>query len=314
MTLALIAMSHSPLLDYVEPPAEVKTAVEEAFAAARAFALDFDPDLIINIGPDHYNGFFYDIMPPFAVGYGATAVGDFGTHAGPLNVPAEEADALTRSLMEQGFDVTVSFAMEVDHGAVQPMGIIFGDAAAKPVIPVFINSVAPPFIPVRRIRSFGTALGEYLKKLDKRVLIIGSGGLSHEPPVPQIATATPEVRAALLGGGRHLTAEAREARTTRVIDAAREFAASGGTSLKALAPEWDLELMRILASGDLSPLDSWTPEGMAEIAGNSSHEVRTWIAAYAALAAAGEYEVTYSFYRPIHEYIAGFGVTTARLL
>jgi 2,3-dihydroxyphenylpropionate 1,2-dioxygenase len=39
--------------------------------------------------------------------------------------------------------------------------------------------------------------------------------------------------------------------------------------------------------------------------------VRTWIAAYAALGAAGAYTVQYSFYKPIPEYIAGFGVTTA---
>ena len=52
---------------------------------------------------------------------------------------------------------------------------------------------------------------------------------------------------------------------------------------------------------------------MTEIAGNSSHEVRTWIAAYAALGAVGPYTVQYSYYRPIREYIAGFGVTAATL-
>ena len=52
---------------------------------------------------------------------------------------------------------------------------------------------------------------------------------------------------------------------------------------------------------------------MARIAGNSSHEVRTWIAAYAALGAAGTYSVRYSYYRPIRELIAGFGLTTVTL-
>ena len=64
MTLALVTMSHSPLLELVDPPAEVKAEVEAAFEEARAFVKDYDPDLVINIGPDHYNGFFYDIMPP----------------------------------------------------------------------------------------------------------------------------------------------------------------------------------------------------------------------------------------------------------
>ncbi|AWB90195.1 3-carboxyethylcatechol 2,3-dioxygenase [Salinibacterium hongtaonis] len=314
MTLALVTMSHSPLLEFVDPPADVKAEVEAAFEAARSFVKKYDPDLVINIGPDHYNGFFYDIMPPFCVGYDAVAIGDFGTQAGPLDVPTEIATELTEFLMERGIDMTVSLRMEVDHGAVQPMEIIYGDITAKPVLPIFINSVAPPFTPLKRIRQLGEELGAFIAErlADKKVLVIGSGGLSHEPPVPQIATATPEVREALLGGGRHLTPEARDARQQRVINAAKDFAAGVGV-VKPLAPEWDQELMRILASGDLSPIDAWTPAEMSEIAGNSSHEVRTWIAAYAALGAVGDYTVDYSFYRPIPEYIAGFGVTTATL-
>jgi 2,3-dihydroxyphenylpropionate 1,2-dioxygenase len=314
MTLALVTMSHSPLLEYVDPPADVKAAVDASFDQVRSFVHEYDPDLVINIGPDHYNGFFYDIMPPFCIGYEAVGVGDFGTQAGPLDVPTDTARALTEFLMERGIDMTVSLRMEVDHGAVQPMEIIYGDFTAKPMLPIFINSVAPPFAPLKRIRQLGQSIGEFVKSelADQKVLVIGSGGLSHEPPVPQIATATPEVRETLLGGGRHLTPEARDARQQRVINAAKDFAA-GINVVKPLAPEWDVELMRILASGDLSPLDDWSPDWMSEVAGNSSHEVRTWIAAYSALGALGEYTVDYSFYKPIPEYIAGFGVTTATL-
>ena len=52
---------------------------------------------------------------------------------------------------------------------------------------------------------------------------------------------------------------------------------------------------------------------MARIAGNSAHEVRTWIAGYAALGTAGSYTVRFSYYRPIRELIAGFGLTTVTL-
>jgi len=80
-----------------------------------------------------------------------------------------------------------------------------------------------------------------------------------------------------------------------------------------IAPEWDRELMEILASGDLSPLDGWAPDWMEQVAGHSAHEVRTWIAGYAALGAVGDYTVQFSYYRPIKEYIAGFGITTVTL-
>ena len=35
------------------------------------------------------------------------------------------------------------------------------------------------------------------------------------------------------------------------------------------------------------------------------------IAAYSALSTAGPYDITYRYYRPIPEFIAGFSVTTA---
>jgi 2,3-dihydroxyphenylpropionate 1,2-dioxygenase len=179
-------------------------------------------------------------------------------------------------------------------------------------VPIFINCVAPPFTPVRRVRLLGEALGRHLATLDQKILLIASGGLSHDPPVPRIATATPQQRRMLMGEGGPLSPEAREARQQRVIAAARDFAA-GTATIQDLAPEWDRKLLRILASGDLTPLDAWTPDEMTRIAGNSAHEVRTWIAGYAALGAAGRYSVQYSYYRPIRELIAGFGLTTVTL-
>jgi 2,3-dihydroxyphenylpropionate 1,2-dioxygenase len=136
--------------------------------------------------------------------------------------------------------------------------------------------------------------------------------LSHDPPVPRIAEATAGQRAMLMGEGGPLSPAARDARQQRVAHAARDFAA-GTATIQDLAPEWDRELLEILASGDLTPLDAWTPDEMTRIAGNSAHEVRTWIAGYAALGAAGRYTVQYSYYRPIRELIAGFGLTTVTL-
>ena len=65
--------------------------------------------------------------------------------------------------------------MRVDHGAVQPIEIVYGEITAKPFVPVFINCVAPPFTPVRRVRLLGEAVGRHLATLDKKVLLISSG-------------------------------------------------------------------------------------------------------------------------------------------
>jgi len=310
MTLALLATSHSPLLEHATLEPEVAAELEENFAVARQFVTDFDPDLVVSFAPDHFNGFFYRQMPPFCIGYAATSIGDYGSQAGPLDVPEDIARGIAEATLAAGVDVTVSLDMEVDHGAVQPIEVVFGDITAKPIVPVFINSVAPPFSPISRIRALGEAIGAHLATLDARVLLISSGGLSHDPPVPRLATATPEQRRMLLGQNGTPTPEARAARQQRVIDAAREFA-DGTATIQDLAPDWDRELMAILAAGDLAPLDAWDPDEMARVAGNSAHEVRTWIAGYAALGAAGPYTVQHSYYRPIRALIAGFGLTTA---
>jgi 2,3-dihydroxyphenylpropionate 1,2-dioxygenase len=312
MTVALLAMSHSPLLDHAELDADVSGELENAFDGARRFVHAFDPDVIVNFAPDHYNGFFYRLMPPFCIGYAAESIGDYGSQAGRLDVPENLARGLAEAVIGDGIDLAVSLDMQVDHGAVQPVEVLYGDIRAKPFIPVFINSVAPPFTPMQRIRLLGAAIGRHLATLDRKVLLIASGGLSHDPPVPRMADATPAQRRMLMGDGGPLSPEARDARQRRVIDTAREFAA-GTATIQDLAPAWDRELMAILASGDLTPLDAWTPEEMTRVAGNSAHEVRTWIAAYAALGAVGLYTVQYSYYRPIRELIAGFGLTTVTL-
>ncbi|MFI6958541.1 3-carboxyethylcatechol 2,3-dioxygenase [Nocardia sp. NPDC050408] len=311
MPHALLCMSHSPLLHHVDPPEDVKASVDAAFEQARAFVRDFAPDLVVNFGPDHYNGFFYDLMPPFCIGYRARGTGDYDSFAGELNVPTDVAEALAEHVIDRGIDVAISRQMEVDHGAVQPMEIIFGDVAPVPVVPIFVNSVARPFVKMSRVRAFGQAVGEYFASSNSRILFIGSGGLSHDPPVPQIATAT-EAQRKLLTDGRNPTPEARAARQTRVIDTARAFAA-GDADIMDLNPDWDRAFLDVCRSGRVENFDGYRAEEMDAVAGHSAHEVRNWVSAYSALAACGDYRVTYEFYRPIKEYIAGFGITTAVL-
>ncbi|MEE2060572.1 3-carboxyethylcatechol 2,3-dioxygenase [Rhodococcus artemisiae] len=310
MTQALLCMSHSPLLEHATPPAETEAAVQAAFAQAKAFVKEFDPELIVNFGPDHFNGFFYDLMPPFCLGYTAHGTGDYDSYDGALDVPTDLAEDLAQFVIDRGIDLAISRRMEVDHGAVQPMEILYdGDVASKPVLPVFVNSVARPFVPMSRVRAFGHAIGEYFAGVDRRVLFIGSGGLSHDPPVPQFDTANAAQRE-FLTVGRNPTPEFRAARQANTIETARKFAA-GEADIMDLNPEWDRGFLDVCASGRVEDFDRYTADGMDAVAGHSSHEVRTWVAAYSALHACGPYRVGYEFYRPIREYIAGFAVTTA---
>jgi 2,3-dihydroxyphenylpropionate 1,2-dioxygenase len=309
--LAVCCMSHSPLLNLPGPPQDLLDEIESALADARDFVTSYDPELVVIFSPDHYNGFFYKAMPPFCIGTAAQGVGDFGTHAGPLDVPGDIATDCAKAVLASGIDVAISASMDVDHGTVQPLQKLFGDATARPVIPIFINSVATPLGPLRRVRALGTAVGAYLATLGKRVLVVGSGGLSHDPPVPTLATAPPAALERIVHG-RPMTTEQRQARQVAVIDAARAFAAGKGP-LQPLNPDWDQAFLELLDANRLTEVDAWSNAWIAQEAGNSAHEIRTWVAAFATLAAHGRYETVQRFYRAAPELIAGFAIRTAVL-
>ena len=147
-------------------------------------------------------------------------------------------------MIGDGIDLAVSLDMQVDHGAVQPIEIVYGDITAKPFVPVFINSVAPPFTPVQRVRLLGEAIGRHLAALDKKVLLISSGGLSHDPPVPADRRGHRRSAGHADGGGRPAVARRRVTpASSGSSQAARDFAA-GTATIQDLAPEWDRELLR----------------------------------------------------------------------
>ena len=302
-------MSHSPLLNLPGPSAELLDDIGAAIGAARAFVADFAPELTVVFSPDHYNGFFYRLMPPFCIATGASGVGDYGSHLGPLDVPAQTALDCAAAVLDAGVDVAISTGIDVDHGTTQPLQELFGDATSVPVIPVFINSVATPLGPIARSRALGAAIGTYLAGLDRRVLLLASGGLSHDPPVPTLATA-PEAALPRIVDGAPMRPEGRAARQRQVMTAAAEFAAGTG-SCRPLNPDWDTALLDLLDTGDLAAVDGWTNDRIAAEAGNSAHEVRTWVAAFAALATAGPYRTANHYYRPAPELIAGFAIRTA---
>lgn len=309
MPVALCTTSHSPLMGRHDPEPAVRAEVDEMLGRAREFVADFAPDLVVVFGPDHYNGFLYDLMPSFCIGAAAESVGDYGLPKGPLPVDRDAALAIARQVLAAGVDIAVSEAMQVDHGIVQPLTVLFPSLAEVALVPIFINCVAEPLGPAVRARHLGTAVGQALRELDRRVLVVGSGGLSHDPPVPRLAEASPEV-AERITHGHNPTPEQRARRESATVAAARDFAGGRGP-YQALNPDWDALVLRSLAAGEFSTVDEQPNDWFVVQGGHSAHEVRTWIAAYAALAAHGPYEVRSSYYRAIPEWFAGFATTTA---
>ena len=100
----------------------------------------------------------------------------------------------------------------------------------------------------------------------------------------------------------------REAATIAV---AQEFAA-GKSDLQRLAPNFDRSFQDLLRDNELATVDDWHDAWLTENFGRAVHEIRTWVAAFSALAATGPFDTEQCYYRPIDEWIAGFGIMTAR--
>jgi 2,3-dihydroxyphenylpropionate 1,2-dioxygenase len=311
MPVKLICVSHTPLLDFASPPPEIEASARAAFTNLAEQVKAYDPTLIISFGPDHFNGFFYDLMPSFCVGLRATAAGDWNYGPAALNVPEDKALGLIEYCLKHDIDLSYSYRMQADHGITQPLDLFCeGQLDRYPVIPIFINSAANPMPHPKRVIQMGRVIGEYLKTLDERILIIGSGGLSHDPPTPQIQTAPTEVQEFLIAG-RNPTVDARNSRQSKVIEVGQRLANGDMSAALPLNPEWDKDLLQRFKHADFDYLAAMSSEEIRRDGGRGGQEIRAWMAAFASLSTFGEYDAEIQYYEPIQEWIAGMGMMTA---
>jgi 2,3-dihydroxyphenylpropionate 1,2-dioxygenase len=311
MSFAAVCAAHAPLALHSATVAEQKDSYLAAMSRVGDWVRDFAPELIIEFAPDHFNGFFYRLMPSFCLGMEARSIGDWSTSAGMLPVPSDLAMRALTTTRAAEIDCDISYRMIVDHGFTQVLELMFGSISAFPIIPVMINCAAPPRPTFRRVRLLGEALGQFARESGLRVAFVGSGGLSHDPPIVKIDEAEERAREAMIMGGE-LDAAARAERETRVVTAAQNFAKGRNRHLPP-NPKWDREFMQLMKSGDIAKVDSWKEEAITDVAGCGGHEVRTWIATFAALSAAtgGTYQTEIEFYDSVMSWMTGMGVVRA---
>lgn len=312
MIVAAACLSHTPYLDRARAEPRVEARFYEAVDEVAAEMSEARPDVLIAFHPDHYNGVFYDLMPPFCVAAAAVSIGDFGTVAGALRVDTALSTSLVDHCLRNGFDMALAHALKVDHGLAQPLEMVAAELPSLVILPVFVNCAAEPRPSFRRCRELGALVGRWAHALSQRVALLGSGGLSHDPPIASLATASGDVRDALIAG-RDPSHGTRLARQRRVFATGRAFAA-GEATIRQLNPDWDRRVLNHLARGELAFADDWEDEdALTEEAGCGAHELRTWIAALSALATASDVPVRELFYHPILEWITGTAVVSTSL-
>lgn len=160
----------------------------DGFKAAHGWLDANRPDAVVVIYNDHGLNFFLDKLPTFAVG----AAHEY-RHADegwglPITRPFPGDPAFSwhiiESLVADEFDVTTCQEMLVDHAFTIPLSLLWPGTDARPVktIPIEINTVQHPLPTPARCLKFGQAIGRAIDSYaqDMKVLVVGSGGLSHQ--------------------------------------------------------------------------------------------------------------------------------------
>jgi 2,3-dihydroxyphenylpropionate 1,2-dioxygenase len=301
--IGLVGMSHSPFATMLAPPTGSASGARFLADAARVAAAVtlLAPDAVVVIGPDHFHANFYDVMPPFVLGVEqAEAFGDFGSRSGPLPVASALAWAIRDGLAGAGFDIALSYALTVDHGITQSYDMVGGQAAI-PLVPLVVNTAAPPLPPLRRCVALGRSLGAAILAAEAgRVLLIASGGLSHWLPSndPREPCVPADRRAAMIHGRQDV----------RAFSASREprVRALAGNPAARVNATWDTWFLKQLGTGDLDPVAELDDDVLDEQAGSGSHEIRTWLIGFAAVGR----PLVWTSYEPVPEWITGMGIGT----
>lgn len=276
---------------------------------------EFDPDLTIIFGCDHYSNIFLELAPTFLVGHKAKSPGiDYGGISGDLNVPIERSTDLARNLVADGFDIANSYDMNVDHGFTVVLGhFLKKELGARPVIPVHINAMSDPLPSLLRCREFGAAVGSWAAGLGKRVAFLGSAGLSHQTDFvfPQYATAPDEKFQELMVHGpsdASMTEVEWHGSIERAMDKMSSEIIDGSFVAPWINAEWDTNFLGLLENGDLTVFDEWTDDYIRSNAGFGAGEIRLFVAAAAAAQSAGMNNISVDLYSDRTTFGTGFGV------
>ena len=165
----------------------------DAIAQLRQKLEALRPDVAIVIGDDQHENILDDNTPPFTIFIGAEA--EATTSLRYLNqaksdnrtrygIDSELAKHLLADLMDNGFDPAYSKMTRYDgglgHAFARVLKFLLADASCR-VVPIMVNTYFPPAPSPQRCVQFGRALAAAIRRHPgtQRIVIIGSGGLSH---------------------------------------------------------------------------------------------------------------------------------------
>ncbi len=190
--IAGVACSHVPAIgaaiDLGKTREPYWVPLFKGFERSKQWMAETRPDVVILVYNDHASAFSLEVIPTFALGCAEEfPIADEGW--GPRPVPVvkghpELAWHIAQSVILDEFDLTIVNKMPVDHGLTVPLSLMFGQPAAWPcpVIPLCVNVIQYPPPTGHRCYALGQAIRRAVQSFDRdlRVVIFGTGGMSHQ--------------------------------------------------------------------------------------------------------------------------------------
>jgi protocatechuate 4,5-dioxygenase beta chain len=206
--------------------------VFSGFEKSKEWMAETKPDVVIGVYNDHASAFSVELIPTFALGCAAEfAPADEGW--GPRPVPVVKghpklASHIAQSVILDEFDLTIVNKMEVDHGLTVPLNLVFGSPQAWPcpVIPLAVNVVMYPPPTGHRCFMLGRAIRKAVASYpeDLRVVVLGTGGMSHQISGPRAGLINSAFDKAYLDG---LTKDPKKLTRISHFEFMREAGAEG---------------------------------------------------------------------------------------
>lgn len=171
------------------PDDEAHRAVHSAFTRVREEVAELSPDLLVVVGSEHLMSFGYDAFPQICIGIGETCNGwgDGGVASAELPLAGDFAEELLARGIEADFDLAFSVNPRLDHGFMAPLTLIRPEMDV-PIVPIFQNSSTQPLPPLRRSAQLGRLVRAVIERRpsSERVVLLGTGGLSHWVGTPRM--------------------------------------------------------------------------------------------------------------------------------
>nr|ART89849.1 hypothetical protein [uncultured bacterium] len=160
------------------------TRVQAAYQDVRDGIEALNADTVVVVGDDHCAMFAPGCQPSILIG-----IGDLEGPLEPeswLRIPRRHvanncglAEHILHFGLEHGFDWAVAKTLVLDHSTMVPLHLAV--PAHVRAIPVYISSGMTPLIRGERCRQLGKMISSAISEWagDERVVIIGTGGISH---------------------------------------------------------------------------------------------------------------------------------------